>query len=227
MAASEVDLPEPVAPTTSTRPRLVMTISLSVSGRPSLAKSGISLAMVRITMPTFCCCMKTLTRKRATPGSEMAKLHSSSRRELLALALVHERVGQVARDLAGQLLVGQRLHGALQLHGRRKVLGDEQVRAARLAHRRQQLDDIGLGLLFGEARHRALEESMGCGDPSQTAVFRAVLLLTGRFFEMRQAEAFCRIETEGPPNPGDSVRGQDPLAFVVSGATVGGRRLCP
>jgi hypothetical protein len=31
--------------------------------------------MVRITIPTFCCCMKTLTRKRATPGREIAKLH--------------------------------------------------------------------------------------------------------------------------------------------------------
>jgi hypothetical protein len=40
IAASEVDLPEPVAPTTSTRPRLVMTISLSVSGKPSVSKFG-------------------------------------------------------------------------------------------------------------------------------------------------------------------------------------------
>ena len=79
MAASEVDLPEPVAPTTSTRPRLPMTMSLMLSGRPSLVKSGISLAMVRMTMPTFCCCMKTLTRNRDTPGSEIAKLHSRSR----------------------------------------------------------------------------------------------------------------------------------------------------
>ena len=134
MAASEVDLPEPVAPTTSTRPRLVMTMSLSVSGSPSLAKSGISLAMVRITMPTFCCCMKTLTRKRATPGSEIAKLHFQILGELLALALIHERIGEIARDLARQLLVGQRLHVALHLHARRKILGHEQVRATRAAH---------------------------------------------------------------------------------------------
>jgi len=35
-------LPDPVAPTTSTRPRLVMTISLRISGKAKVAKSGIS-----------------------------------------------------------------------------------------------------------------------------------------------------------------------------------------
>ena len=43
MAASDVDLPEPVAPTTSTMPRLVITISLNVSGSPNCSKLGISL----------------------------------------------------------------------------------------------------------------------------------------------------------------------------------------
>ena len=56
IAASVVDLPEPVAPTTSTRPRLVITTSLRMSGSLSFSKLGISDAMVRITMPTHCCC---------------------------------------------------------------------------------------------------------------------------------------------------------------------------
>ncbi len=78
IAASVVDLPEPVPPTTSTRPRLAMTTSFSTSGSLSFSKFGISPAMVRMTMLTACCCTKTLTRKRDTPGSEMAKLHSIS-----------------------------------------------------------------------------------------------------------------------------------------------------
>ncbi len=78
MAASEVDLPEPVPPTTSTSPRFFMITSFSTSGSPSFSKLGISAAMVRITMPTWRCCTKTLTRKRDRPGIEMAKLHSIS-----------------------------------------------------------------------------------------------------------------------------------------------------
>ena len=78
IAASVVDLPEPVAPTTRTRPRLVITTSLSTGGSFSFSKLGISEAIVRITMPTLRCCTKTLTRKRETPGIEIAKLHSIS-----------------------------------------------------------------------------------------------------------------------------------------------------
>ncbi len=78
IAASVVDLPDPVAPTTRTRPRLVMTTSFSTGGSCSFSKLGISEAIVRITMPTARCWTKTLTRKRETPGIEIAKLHSIS-----------------------------------------------------------------------------------------------------------------------------------------------------
>jgi hypothetical protein len=78
MAASDVDLPDPVEPTTSTRPRLVITMSFRISGSDSVAKLGISDGIVRITMPVCCCCMNALTRNRATPGIDTAKLHSSS-----------------------------------------------------------------------------------------------------------------------------------------------------
>ena len=54
-AASVVDLPDPVPPTTSTSPRLFMMTSFSTGGRDSFSKLGISDAMVRITMPTCCC----------------------------------------------------------------------------------------------------------------------------------------------------------------------------
>ena len=78
IAASEVDLPEPVPPTTSTRPRLCITTSLRISGRRSFRKSGISAAMVRTTMPTCPCCTNTFTRNRETPGRKIAKLLSIS-----------------------------------------------------------------------------------------------------------------------------------------------------
>ena len=51
MAASEVDLPDPVPPTKITKPRFVMAISLSTSGKPKSSNLGILVAMVLNTMP--------------------------------------------------------------------------------------------------------------------------------------------------------------------------------
>jgi hypothetical protein len=76
MAASEVDLPEPVAPTRMHRPRLDIATSLSTWGRPSLSMVGSTAGMVRITRPILPCCMKALQRKRPIAGGEIAKLHS-------------------------------------------------------------------------------------------------------------------------------------------------------
>ena len=77
--ASEVDLPEPVEPTTSTSPRGVMMTSLSTCGRLSSSMLGIRLRMARITMPTSPRCLNTFTRKRPASDRAMAMLSSSSR----------------------------------------------------------------------------------------------------------------------------------------------------
>src|SRR4029077_13247188 len=76
IAASEVDLPEPVPPTMITSPRLESTTSLSTGGRSSSSKVGILALMRRITQPTAASCTKALTRKRPIPGGAIAKLHS-------------------------------------------------------------------------------------------------------------------------------------------------------
>src|SRR5512139_659443 len=76
MAASEVDLPEPVAPTKTTRPRLIIATSRSTGGRLRLSIFGILVLIVRITTPTRPCCTNTLTRKRPISGGLMAKLDS-------------------------------------------------------------------------------------------------------------------------------------------------------
>jgi hypothetical protein len=49
MVASVVLLPEPVAPTTSTRPRFSMTSSLTMGGRFRLSREGICCEMKRTT----------------------------------------------------------------------------------------------------------------------------------------------------------------------------------
>src|SRR5271170_249762 len=76
IAASEVDLPEPVPPTRTTKPRLERTTSFRTGGSSSSSRVGILALMVRSTAPVWPCCMKALTRKRPMPGGAMAKLHS-------------------------------------------------------------------------------------------------------------------------------------------------------
>src|SRR5450756_984507 len=59
-----------------TRPRLFMTTSLSIGGRPRSSILGMVVVIVRITMPILPCCTKQFTRKRPMPAGAMAKLHS-------------------------------------------------------------------------------------------------------------------------------------------------------
>src|ERR1700728_4798151 len=65
-----------------------------------------------------------------------------------ALALAHECVRELTGDFRGQFLGGERLHLSLDLHAGRKILRDEQVRAAGARHRTEQLEHVGLGLFF-------------------------------------------------------------------------------
>ena len=57
-------------------PRLDMMTSFSTGGRPSSSNFGMSVVIVRSTMPTRPCCTNALTRKRPMPGGLIAKLHS-------------------------------------------------------------------------------------------------------------------------------------------------------
>ena len=80
--------------------------------------------------------------------------------ELDALTVVHDRTSQHPRDLRVQLLLRQRSQRAVGLHRGRGARGNEQVRAARLRHGRQQLVHVGHRLIVSE--HRQL------GIPSVT-----------------------------------------------------------
>ena len=65
-----VDLPLPVGPVTSTRPRFLLVISTTSLGIPRSSGSGILKGRLRITAASVPLCLKTFTRKRPTP--EMA-----------------------------------------------------------------------------------------------------------------------------------------------------------
>ena len=96
MAAKEVDLPEPVAPTKMHRPRWVIATSLSTCGRPMESMEGIVAGMVRSTRPTRPCWIKALARKRPMPAGEIAKLHSLVRsNSATCLSLMMERASDI------------------------------------------------------------------------------------------------------------------------------------
>ena len=68
MAASVVDLPEPVGPVTSTMPRGLRASSAKIFGQLSCSSVRILLGMVRNTAPAPRFWLKALTRKRARPS---------------------------------------------------------------------------------------------------------------------------------------------------------------
>src|SRR5215831_1762929 len=57
-------------------PRLDMMMSFNTGGSPRSSNFGMSVRIVRSTMPTRLCWTNALTRNRPTPGGEIAKLHS-------------------------------------------------------------------------------------------------------------------------------------------------------
>ena len=69
IAASVVDLPEPVVPVTRTRPRCSSQMRSRTRGRFSSSMVRILVGMTRRTMPTLPRCWKTLTRKRPRPAT--------------------------------------------------------------------------------------------------------------------------------------------------------------
>src|SRR5215471_8116017 len=73
MPAKVVDLPEPVGPVTSTRPRGSMHKSLKVFGAFSSSSDRISEGMLRNTAPAPRFWLKALTRKRASFGISKEK----------------------------------------------------------------------------------------------------------------------------------------------------------
>src|SRR5260221_4361367 len=73
IAASAVDLPDPVTPVTSTRPRGFSASSSNTNGRFSSRSVFTSYGMARNANATVPRCWYTLVRNRPTPGTPIAK----------------------------------------------------------------------------------------------------------------------------------------------------------
>ena len=77
IAASVVDLPEPVGPVHSTMPRGLSESSAKTAGQFSCSRVRIFDGMVRNTAPAPRFWLNALTRKRARPWISNEKSHSS------------------------------------------------------------------------------------------------------------------------------------------------------
>src|SRR5277367_2450119 len=77
MAASVVDLPEPVVPVVRIRPRCSSQTVERMRGSSSSSMVRIFVGMTRRTMPTLPRCWKTLTRKRPRPATPYAMSSSA------------------------------------------------------------------------------------------------------------------------------------------------------
>jgi hypothetical protein len=78
IAASVVDLPEPVGPVTSTRPRGFSAIFAIEAGRPRSVKVRMLNGICRMTIETQPRCLKQLPRNRARFWMPKEKSSSSS-----------------------------------------------------------------------------------------------------------------------------------------------------
>jgi hypothetical protein len=138
MAARDVVLPVPVPPTKITSPRLDMVMSFSTGGRPRDSKVGIFMRDGPQHQPDL-----PLLDEGVGPEAPDARRRDGEVAlfggfELLGLTIAHDHPGQLRGVGVGELLVGLGNDLAVDLDGRRKVGGDEKVRAVLLHIRRRR-----------------------------------------------------------------------------------------
>src|SRR5450830_146577 len=124
MAAMVVDLPEPVAPTMMTRPRLLMMTSARMGGRSRSSSLGMVVVMVRSTMPTQLIWTNAETRKRPRSPGLMAKLASLlSSKPAVCLSFMMDRArSAVWAAVRGWLDTGVILPSILMAGGKPAVM---------------------------------------------------------------------------------------------------------
>ena len=148
--ASVVDLPEPVGPVTSTRPRGLSASSYSRSGRFSCSSVLISAGIKRNAAPMLARWKYALTRNRARPGNRVREVELPFGLELLLLLgrddPVHEVAGLVPVEV---LVVGQALEAAVDPDHRRGASGQMEIRRVPLDHDGEQFVDRVHGCWHG------------------------------------------------------------------------------
>ena len=108
-----MDLPEPVAPVTSSKPWGCCTQSRSTEGAPVSAKAGMGEGIARHTEDQPRCCANTLTRKRPRSGTDSAVSWSWLCGFVLFLSVgAEDECGQSGNALASSVCMLSALTGA-------------------------------------------------------------------------------------------------------------------
>ena len=109
IAASVVDLPEPVGPVTSTKPRGFLVNSSSTGGRPSCSSAGISLGIRRKAAPTRGALEVGVDAEAGPAGDRVGEVDLPLVLQPLPLVVGEDRVDDLARVLRGQRRVVERV----------------------------------------------------------------------------------------------------------------------
>jgi hypothetical protein len=119
--AMDVDLPAPVAPMNIMMPRLLMMMSFSTGGSPSSSNLGMSIVIVRSTMPTRPCWTNAVDAKAADARRADREVALLGAFELRGLLVVHDAAHELDRVLGRQLRLADRRDLAVDLDGRREA----------------------------------------------------------------------------------------------------------
>ena len=128
MAASVVDLPEPVAPASSTRPRLVMTMSFRIGGSSRSSTVGISVTIRRSTAPDHALLNKSTDTETTDTLRIDREVTFLCRIEITRLLVVHDRTHDHRTLFRGEALLSRAMHLTINLDGRWKTGRNEQNR---------------------------------------------------------------------------------------------------
>ncbi len=132
IAASVVDLPEPVGPVTSTKPRGLRANSCTIGGRPRSSIEVSPNGIRRNAAPIAPRWKYALTRKRAWPGNRIGEVDLPVGLKPLALVVVEDRVDDLPRVSRRELRVGLK-RGELAAHADRRMGARAEVKIRGLA----------------------------------------------------------------------------------------------
>ena len=171
IAASVVDLPEPVGPVTRIRPCGWSISSAKMRGQPRSSSVRIWLGMVRNTAPAPRFWLKALTRKRARPGISKREVDLEELLVVAALLVRHDVVDQRVHLLVVERRDVDAADVAVDPDHRRQAGRQMQVGGLVLDRKRQQFSDIHAALLvvrgFGLVRRTASSGQYSAPAPGQ------------------------------------------------------------
>ena len=132
IAASVVDLPEPVVPVSRMIPRSSSASWVTISGRPSSSTDLITTGIARMTIETEPRWRNALTRKRPRPSTAYEKSTSFSDANSSTLVVVVEHLTERALRVLGIQPLGVRNRLKVAVQPDERVRGDLQVKVGAL-----------------------------------------------------------------------------------------------